>query len=276
MKNRTITITLFFTLIFLVILPNIGLADYPDGYYNVGRIIDGETFELTDGKSVRLIGIDTAEIGDTCSSQATNQLSSLIEGESVYLERDVSETDVYGRLLRHVYVNGTFVNYKLVYDGYAYAFEYPPDTKYTSLLSDAENNAQSHERGCCWYAGCINCDGDSTLIVSCFIATAAHGSPIDPHVNILREFRDIHLLTNELGQRFVRIYYSYSPAIAEYISKHESLKAFARLSLLPIIGLCWITLKIGPASTMTMLIILFGGGSFCIIRFKRKEKMNNK
>ena len=270
MKNRTITIALFLTIISLLILPNIGLADYPDGYYDVKRIIDGDTFELIDGKSVRLIGIDTPEVGETCSTQATNQLSSLIGGESVYLEKDESETDIDGRLLRYVYINGTFVNYKLVYDGYAYATEYPPDTKYTSQLFDAEDNAQSHERGCLWYTVCINCDGDSTLIVvSCFIATAAYGSPINPHVQILRDFRDNHLLTNKLGRRFVSIYYSYSPAIANYISKHESLRTIIRFSLLPIIGLSWVTLKFGSNFTLT-IVILFGLGIIFILRFKRK------
>jgi len=72
MKNRTITITLFLSIISLLILPNIGLADYPDGYYDVKRIVDGDTFELTDGKSVRLIGIDTPEVGETCSRQLIN------------------------------------------------------------------------------------------------------------------------------------------------------------------------------------------------------------
>ena len=183
MKNRTITITLFLTIISLLILPNIGLADYPDGYYDVKRIIDGDTFELTDGKSVRLIGIDTPEVGETCSTQATNQLSSLIGGETVYLEKDVSETDIDGRLLRYVYVNGVFVNLELVYYGYAYAVSYPPDIAYASQLADAEEDAINNYRGCLWYTVCINCDGDSDgdsiwIFASCFISTAAHGSPI--------------------------------------------------------------------------------------------------
>ncbi|MBW2090426.1 MAG: thermonuclease family protein, partial [Deltaproteobacteria bacterium] len=44
--------------------------------------------------------------------------SSLISGETVYLEKDVSETDIDGRLLRYVYVNGVFVNLELVSCGY--------------------------------------------------------------------------------------------------------------------------------------------------------------
>ncbi len=271
MNSRLIISTLSIIILSFSIFPNISLADYPDGYYGVRRVIDGRTFELTDGKSVRLIGIDTPEAGGACSVESTQQLSSLIEGETVYLERDVSETDVYGRLLRYVYVNSIFVNYQLVYSGCAYAIEYPPDTKYTSQLSDAEDNAQSYERGCLWYTGCINCDGDSTWIVaSCFIATAAYGSPIDPHVQILRDFRNNHLLTNKLGRRFVSMYYSYSPAIADYISKHESLRTIIRFSLLPIIGLSWVTLKFGSNFTLT-IVILFGLGIIFTLRFKRKE-----
>ncbi len=268
-KSHLIKFLLLFSFLLLT-LPYPAFGDYPDGYYDVKRIIDGDTFELTDGKSVRLIGIDTPEVGETCSTQATNQLSSLIGGETVYLEKDVSETDIDGRLLRYVDVNEVFVNLELVYYGYAYAVSYPPDIAYASQLADAEDNAQSHERGCLWYTVCINCDGDSTWIVaSCFIATAAYGSPIDPHVQILRDFRDNQLLTNKLGRRFVSIYYSYSPAIANYISKHESLRTIIRFSLLPIIGLSWVTLKFGSNFTLT-IVILFGLGIIFILRFKRK------
>jgi endonuclease YncB( thermonuclease family) len=273
-KSHLIKFLLLFPFLLLT-LPYPAFGDYPDGYYDVKRIIDGETFELTDGKSVRLIGIDAPEAGETCSTEATQQLSSLIAGETVYLEKDISETDIDGRLLRYVYMNGIFVNLELVYYGCVYAVSYPPDIAYASQLADAEDNAQSHERGCLWYTVCINCDGDSTWIVaSCFIATAAYGSPIDPHVQILRDFRDNHLLTNKLGRRFVSIYYSYSPAIADYISKHESLKAVTRLSLLPIIGLSWVVLKLGLETTL-IIIILFSGGLIHILRLKRKNRQTN-
>ena len=118
MHNRSIIIALYLSIISSLIFADIGLADYPDGYYEVQRIIDGNTFELTDGKNVRLIGIDAPETGETCSTEATQRLSSLISGETVYLEKDVSETDIDGRLLRYVYVNGVFVNLELVSCGY--------------------------------------------------------------------------------------------------------------------------------------------------------------
>lgn len=275
MLNHLIIITLFFSIIFSLPFPDIAFADYPDGYYDVGVIINGETFTLSDGKSVRLIGIDAPEAGETCSIEATQKLASLIAGETVYLETDVSETDQYNRLLRYVYVNGILVNDRLVYDGYAYAVSYPPDTAYASQLADAEKNAIDNSRGCLWEIFYIDDNVNSTWIVaSCFIATAAYGSPIDQHVKILRKFRDKHLLTNKLGQSFVHIYYSYSPELANFISQYEILKAFTRLCLLPIVGFSWVILKLGLATTI-ILIVFFSGGLIHMLLFKRKNRQTN-
>ena len=273
MRNCLIITTLYLSIISLLIFPDVGLADYPDGYYEVQRVLDGNTCELTDGNIVRLIGIDAPEAGETCSTEATQHISSLISGETVYLEKDVSETDIDGRLLRYVYVNGVFVNLELVNEGYAYAVSYPPDVAYSSQLADAEEDAVNNDRGCLWAIIRIDSDGDSDghstwIVANCFIATAAYGSPLDPHVKILRKFRDHHLLTNKLGRRFVRIYYSYSPAIADYISKHDTLKAITRFTLLPIIGLSWVFLKLGPIATLTMMII-FGVGLISIWMLKK-------
>ena len=273
MRSCLIITTLCLFTISSLIFSNISLADYPDGYYEVQRVLDGNTFELTDGKIVRLIGIDAPEAGESCSVEATQYISSLISGKTVYLEKDVSETDTDGRLLRYVYVNEVFVNLELVYDGYAYAVSYPPDIAFSTQLADAEDDAINNDRGCLWAIIFINPDRDSDghstwIVASCFIATAAYDSPPDPHVKILRKFRDTYLLTNTLGRGFVRIYYSYSPAVADYISKHDTIKAITRFTLLPIIGLSWVVLKIGPIATLIMMIIL-GAGVISIWMLKR-------
>jgi YVTN family beta-propeller protein len=76
---------------------------------------------------------------------------------------------------------------------------------------------------------------DSSVFISCFIATAAYGSPLDPHVAVLRNFRDKYLLTNPIGKIFCQFYYRHSPPIADFIRRHEKLKTVTRWVLEPII-----------------------------------------
>jgi hypothetical protein len=114
-----------------------------------------------------------------------------------------------------------------------------------------------------------NISSDGRNEMGCFIATAAYGSLIEPHVKILRDFRDKVLLTNSLGKSFVKAYYTYSPPIADFISKDDNLRTLVRLSLLPVVGISWISLKIGPAPTVTLMLFFI----FCfigIVWFKRR------
>jgi len=71
----------------------------------------------------------------------------------------------------------------------------------------------------------------------CFIATAAYGSPLHPHIDILREFRDKHLMTNKTGRTLVKLYYKYSPPIAKLIARNKAVKITIRIVLLPLVGL---------------------------------------
>lgn len=90
----------------------------------------------------------------------------------------------------------------------------------------------------------------------CFIATAAFGSPLMPHVGILKTFRDQILLTNSPGKRLVNLYYKVSPPMAEFISGHAGVKTVVRLGLVPIVGAAWFVLKVGLLKTF-ILIALF-------------------
>ncbi|MFH1413957.1 MAG: PKD domain-containing protein [Candidatus Omnitrophota bacterium] len=71
----------------------------------------------------------------------------------------------------------------------------------------------------------------------CFIATASYGSAMEREVVLLREFRDDYLLTNRIGEAFVRFYYRHSPPIADYIRNKKTVKSLVRFCLLPLVKL---------------------------------------
>lgn len=120
----------------------------------VKRVIDGDTIELEDGRKVRYIGINTPESVDPRRSaqcfgaEASAFNRELVEGKAVRLEKDVSETDKYGRLLRFVYLpDGTFVNERLVSEGYASASPYAPDISKKDFFKAAEIRAREESNG---------------------------------------------------------------------------------------------------------------------------------
>lgn len=131
--------------------------------YTVTRVIDGDTIEVKQGEvtyRVRYIGVNTPESDEACYTEATQANRNLVNGQQVRLERDESNTDQYGRLLRYVYVGNTFVNEALVRDGWAEAVRYPPDDAYHSRFVDLEREASNRGRGC-HPTGIFN-DGSST------------------------------------------------------------------------------------------------------------------
>ena len=91
----------------------------------------------------------------------------------------------------------------------------------------------------------------------CFVATAAFGSPMETHVTILKNFRDTYLLPCSLGRIFVRTYNKYSPPIANFIAKHDTLKMAVRIGLLPIVAFSYSMLHFGSAITVIGLLLIF-------------------
>jgi len=87
----------------------------------------------------------------------------------------------------------------------------------------------------------------------CFIATAAYGSYLNPHVQILRDFRDEFLIPSPLGRKLVHLYYQCAPCIADSMGNYGSLRFLVRQGLLPVIGMSSLSLK--PANIPTFLFL---------------------
>lgn len=127
----------------------------------VTKVVDGDTIEVEIEevkKKLRYIGVNTPETVDPrravqCfGKEASNENKRLVEGKNIILEKDISETDKFGRLLRYIYLkldDGSllFVNDYLVRQGFANASEYPPDVKYSDRFREAEREARENRRG---------------------------------------------------------------------------------------------------------------------------------
>ncbi len=136
-------------------------------YSYVSRVVDGDTLKLSNNERVRLIGIDTPEVHyssklvkdarkskkDIAAIQAMGKIASdftkaLCSGKKVRLEFDVEKRDRYGRLLAYVYLeDGTFVNAKIIEEGYAQVMTIPPNVKYADHFLKLQRQARDNRKG---------------------------------------------------------------------------------------------------------------------------------
>jgi micrococcal nuclease len=140
----------FLALLLVITVFLLSCAPVTQTQVQVVRVIDGDTIEIAGGARVRYIGIDTPETypeEEIYGPEAKAKNMELVEGKMVTLEKDVSETDKYCRLLRYVYAGDIFVNGELVRLGYAEAVAYPPDTRYQWQLEHLEEEAKAANRG---------------------------------------------------------------------------------------------------------------------------------
>lgn len=124
------------------------LPELQDDYFNVTKVIDGDTIDIETGERVRLICIDTPEYYQNYYNEATEFLEDLILGKEVKLVKDVSEVGKYGRLVRYVYLrDGTFVNELIVKEGHGEVYWYEPDITLCPVIQEAENYAKRNNLG---------------------------------------------------------------------------------------------------------------------------------
>lgn len=118
------------------------------GVYQVARVVDGDTLLLANRARVRLIGVDTPEVGQPVSREATRFTRAWIAGGGVRLTFDRERVDRYGRLLAYVWIGDRMLNEELLRAGFARArlsFHYSAANK--RRFQEAEAIARGAGRG---------------------------------------------------------------------------------------------------------------------------------
>ena len=90
----------------------------------VVKVIDGDTYKIMlDGKEqhVRLKNVDAPELKQFYGEQSKNAVKALIEGHAVALQ--VTGTDLYGRLIAKIKVDGMCLDSLLVTRGLAWVYK---------------------------------------------------------------------------------------------------------------------------------------------------------
>lgn len=113
----------------------------------VSRIIDGDTFELSDGQTVRLIGVDTPETDMPFYNEAVAFAESLLFGKQITIELDKEGMDKYGRLLIYAYIDSNLVNEMIIGRGLGIVYLFESNLKQASALIESQAKARAAALG---------------------------------------------------------------------------------------------------------------------------------
>ena len=124
----------------------------------VTKVIDGDTVVIDQQHKVRIIGINTPEIGknsEVFGQEAKDFAVKVFYRQEVYLEKEVSETDRYGRLLRHIWLKNPKVGVPeedlygamVLKEGFGQVATFPPDVKYEKLYRSLSRKSRTEEKG---------------------------------------------------------------------------------------------------------------------------------
>ncbi len=109
------------------------------------RVVDGNTIEVKiKGQTYRVRYLGIEPLSDSTAAAMNRRL---VAGQALKLQRDITDTDPQGNLLRYVWAKTYMVNAELARLGYARAAPVPPDTVYQKLFQTMEQEARNKKRG---------------------------------------------------------------------------------------------------------------------------------
>ena len=155
---REVSLTLIITVIagysiaqLDVIKSSIGTAratvDKTKEVVTVESVISGDTIKLADGRIIRYIGIDAPDKEQCMYRTAAKINQVLVEGKQVVIEKDHTELDPDGNVLRYVWIDDQLINERIVSEGYARSSPQPPNLKYNGRFLNAHNQARELNKG---------------------------------------------------------------------------------------------------------------------------------
>ena len=125
----------------------------------VVKVVDGDTIDVATANGterIRIIGLDTPEIGECGFSEASAAMADLVAGRSVQLVRDPTQDnrDRYGRLVRHVHRGGTSAAVEMIRRGHSAEYLYGAEYQNRSAHLRAEREARAAKVGMWSTRGC--------------------------------------------------------------------------------------------------------------------------
>jgi len=127
--------------------------------FTIKKFVDGDTFWVNDGtedgRKIRLIGIDAPESytvwdveEEPFGKESAVYIKQLIGNQPIRLRFDVEKRDRYNRILAYAFLeDGTFINLKMVEDGYAVPLTIPPNVKHADEFQQAQKRARANRQG---------------------------------------------------------------------------------------------------------------------------------
>lgn len=107
----------------------------------VTRVLDGDTFDLEDGRRVRLLNVNTPEKNEPFHELGQNYLEGFINKT---IEIEITGVEKYGRMLGRAY-GPEYINLHLVREGYATSFLV--DESEVKVFSTAQEEAFKEGKG---------------------------------------------------------------------------------------------------------------------------------